>query len=39
MNDHSLFINSFERSFTIILVYVDDIILVGMIRKRLIELN
>jgi len=28
MNDHSLFINSSERSFTTILMYVDDIILV-----------
>jgi len=29
MNDHSLFINSFEGSFTTLLVYVDDTILVG----------
>jgi len=27
MNDHSLFTNSYERSFTTILMYVDDIIL------------
>lgn len=29
MNDHSLFINSCEGSFTAILVYVDDIIMAG----------
>jgi len=27
MNDHSLFINTSERSFIVLLVYVDDIIL------------
>jgi len=29
MNDYSLFINSFEGSFTTLLVYVNDIILTG----------
>ena len=35
MNDHSLFINSSERSFTTILVYVDDIILAGNDKKEI----
>ena len=34
MNGHFLFINSFERSFTTILVY-DDIILVGNDKKEI----
>ena len=29
MNDHYLFVNSSKRSFTTLLVYVDDIILTG----------
>jgi len=29
MNDHSLYINSSEESFTTLLAYMDDIILVG----------
>ena len=33
MNDYSLFINSYERSFTTLLVYVDDI------KQRLRESN
>jgi len=35
MNDYSLFINSFERSFTTILVYVDDIILAGNDKEEI----
>jgi len=35
MNDHSLFINSSERSFTAILVYVDDIILAGNDKEEI----
>jgi len=34
MNDHSLFINSSEESFTSLLVYVDDIILEGNDKRR-----
>jgi len=35
MNDHSLFINSSERSFIAILVYVDDIILAGNDKEEI----
>jgi len=35
MNDYSLFINSYEESFTTLLVYVDDIILVGNDKKEI----
>jgi len=35
MNDHSLFINSSERYFTTILVYVDDIILAGNDKEKI----
>jgi len=35
MNDHSLFISSSKRSFTTILVYVDDIILVGNDKEEI----
>jgi len=35
MNDHSLFINSSEGSFTTILVYVDDIILAGNDKEEI----
>ena len=35
MNDHSLFINSSKISFTTILVYVDDIILVGNDKEEI----
>jgi len=35
MNDHSLFINSSERSFTTILMYVDDIILAGNDKEEI----
>jgi len=35
MNDHSLFINSSERSFTTLLVYVDDIILAGNDKEEI----
>ena len=35
MNDYSLFINSSEGSFTTLLVYVDDIILVGNDKEEI----
>ena len=35
MNDYSLFINYYEESFTTLLVYVDDIILVGNDKKEI----
>jgi len=35
MNDHFLFINSSEESFTTLLVYVDDIILVGNDKEEI----
>jgi len=35
MNDHSLFINSSEGSFTTLLVYVDDIILAGNDKEEI----
>jgi len=35
MNDYSLFINSSERSFITILVYVDDIILAGNDKEEI----
>ena len=35
MNDHSLFINSFEGSFTTLLVYMDDIILAGNDKEEI----
>ena len=35
MNDHSLFINSSEGSFTTLLVYVDDKYWQEMIKRRL----
>jgi len=35
MNDHSLFINSSKRSFTTILVYVDDIVLAGNYKEEI----
>jgi len=35
MNDYSLFINSSEGSFTVLLVYVDDIILAGNDKEEI----
>jgi len=35
MNDHSLFINSSEESFTILLIYMDDIILAGNDKEEI----
>jgi len=35
MNDYSLFINSSEGSFTTLLVYMDDIILVGNDKEEI----
>ena len=35
MNDHSLLINSSEGSFTTLLMYVDDIILVGNDKEEI----
>ena len=35
MNDHSLFINSSEGSFTTLLVYLDDIILAGNNKEKI----
>ena len=35
MNDHSLFINSSEGSFTILLIYMDDIILAGNDKEEI----
>ena len=39
MNDHSLFINSFEGSFTTLLVYVDDIILIGNDKEEIARIK
>jgi len=39
MNDHSLFINYSERSFTTILVYVDDIILAGNDKEEIDQIK
>ena len=36
MNDHSLFINSSEGSFTALLVYVDDVILAGNDKEEIV---
>jgi len=38
-NDHSLSINSSEGSFRALLVYVNDIILVGNDKEKLIKSN
>jgi len=35
MNDHFLFINSYEVSFIALLVYVDDIILAGNDKEEI----
>ena len=35
MNDYSLFINSSRRSFTTLLVYVDDIVLAGNDKEEI----
>ena len=39
MNDHSLFINSSEGSFTTLLVYVDGIILVGNDKEEIEQIK
>jgi len=39
MNDHSLFINSFEGSFIALLVYVDDIILAGNDKEEIVRIK
>jgi len=39
MNDHSLFINSFEGSFTTLLVYADDIILTGNDKEEIARIK
>jgi len=39
MNDHSLFINSSEGSFTTLLVYVDDIILAGNDKEEIVQIK
>ena len=39
MNDHSLFINSYERSFTPLLVYLGDIILAGNDKEEIARIK
>jgi len=39
MNDHSLFINSSEGSFTTLLVYVNDIILAGNDKEEIVRIK
>ena len=39
MNDHSLFINSSEGSFTTLLIYVDDIILAGNDKEEIARIK
>ena len=39
MNDHYLFINSSEESFTALLVYVDDIILAGNDKEEIARIK
>jgi len=39
MNDHSLFINSSEGSFTTLLVYVDDIILAEYDKEDIVQIK
>jgi len=39
MNDHFLFINSFEGTFTTLLVYVDDIIFAGNDKEEIARIK
>ena len=39
MNDHSLFFNSYEGSFTTLLVYVVDIILAGNYKEEIVRIK